>query len=89
MTEDIERILNIQREEDDRHGLENLLWFVENQRRLVHLYDGMYIVIRDHAVIATFHSDAEAVRWMHSKFYDNSCSCYHCIPGTQAYTIDL
>lgn len=76
-------------EKTETSHISNLEWFIANQQRLVHLYNGMYIVIRDEAVIGNFNDEMEAIHWMRSKFYDEGCSCYHCIPGTQAYTITL
>lgn len=77
------------RQAKSRAMTDNLEWFVENQDRLVFLYEDMYIVIRNRSVIATFNTGEEARKWMLSKFYDGKCSYYHCVSGTRAYSIDL
>lgn len=66
----------------------NLQWFIDNQRELVFLYEGKHLIIRDCKVVGMFDDGYEARKWAESKFADGRYSHQHCLPGTQAYTIN-
>lgn len=55
-------------------------WIVNNRRHLLWLYNGMHIVIRDCAVVATFKDGFEARKWAASKFADGDWTYIHCTP---------
>lgn len=65
----------------------NLEWFKANQRKLANLYEGLFLVIKDCAVVATFHDFFEAYRWKSRHFTDNSTAIYQAKNGKAVYTI--
>jgi hypothetical protein len=64
----------------------NRRWFERNLHRLVWLYEGRAIVIRDEAVIACFDTTEEALGWVEAKFWDGSCSVMEARPVETVYT---
>lgn len=64
----------------------NMTWFIENQKQLVYLYEDVHIIIRNCAVVATFHDGREAREWAKAKFADGDYTYLLCLPGEQAYT---
>lgn len=85
--EEVEELLEEQRKEVNDAHRANLMWFIRNQKYLVHLYRGYFLAIRDCQMVGMFKDKMEAWEWACGKFHDGKTSIQHCIPGKQAYTI--
>lgn len=66
----------------------NFQWYLANQDYLADLYEGMYVVIKDCTVIATFKEEDEAIFWSIKKFPHDDTNVQWCVKGPEAYTID-
>jgi hypothetical protein len=61
-------------------------WYIENQDKLVSLYDGKVLVIKGNNVVGSFDSEESAYFDSISKYKPGTFIIQKCTPGEEAYT---
>jgi len=61
-------------------------YFIDNQDKLVHLYNGKYLVIKGDTVVGIFNTEIEAYLESVDKFGLGNFLIQKCVPGKEAYT---
>ena len=61
-------------------------YYLSNQKKLLELYDGKFLVIKDEAVQGAYESQGEAYKNGVEKFKLGTFLIQHCTPGDSSYT---
>ena len=61
-------------------------YFIDNQDKLVNLYNGKYLVIKGETVVGVFNTEIEAYLDAVNKFGLGNFLIQKCAPGKEAYT---
>jgi hypothetical protein len=61
-------------------------FYLDNQKELVLLYNGKFLVVKDCEVVGSFETKEKAYDFATSKYDLGTFLIQHCLPGVDSYT---
>ncbi|PKP12007.1 MAG: hypothetical protein CVU09_00465 [Bacteroidetes bacterium HGW-Bacteroidetes-4] len=65
---------------------EEFKYYLENQKELVKLYQGKFLVIKDKSVVGVYENEFDAIDESLGKYEPGTFLVQECLPGDENYT---